>query len=195
MTNCTASSGHALIRVSLFTFPNVNTNTVTDDINCSGSTTGTLYTMPKIPTSTYQLTGTPITSGANSGYVPITYTPPGLSAWTSTYQVTLPLGSPYPFIPPDHPPPPIRIRMASRAIFTPVRGGSDEPQFRPCEGRRQRHYKWDNHYHRLPEAPDSVGFSTLHTYFAGAIYAAEAALQAEKPQADAASRLIILGMG
>ena len=187
VTNCTASSGQALIRVSLFTFPNVNTNTVADEINCSGSTTETLYTMPKIPTTNYQLTGTPITSGANSGYVPITYTPPGLSAWTSTYQVTLPLGSPYPSYPSGSPSTADPDKNGFSSDFYPGSGGYMlNPSSVLVKAVGNVTTNGTTTTTGCLKPPTQLDSACCHTYFAGAIYAAEAALQAEKPLADAA---------
>ena len=93
VASCISDSGHALIRVSLFSFPNADTGSVNDDITCGGTPTGDLYTLPKIPTSDLTLTGTPSTAG----YVPITYTTgtgKSPTSFTATYLITLPSGSP-----------------------------------------------------------------------------------------------------
>jgi len=68
----------ASFRVALFTFPNVSTNTVHMDIDCSGNPTALPYTLPA-PTAT--------------SYAPLTYTTGGASpkTWTATYEVTYPV--------------------------------------------------------------------------------------------------------
>jgi hypothetical protein len=82
-SNCPTGAN---FRVSMFTFPNITTATVTDDINCGGIPGGqgqpvaTPYTLP-LPTAT--------------SYAPMTYTPTSkdskghlLPPWTSTYELT-----------------------------------------------------------------------------------------------------------
>jgi len=90
---CTSTSQNARFRVSFFTFPNVTTATVADDYNCKGTVpTSEQYTLPVIPTST--------TTG---GYTPFAYSnttqvwnnkthtyDPTTTTWTATYQVTQP---------------------------------------------------------------------------------------------------------
>ncbi len=73
-TNC-ASTANSVLRVSLFSFPNVTTSSVSADYCAGGTTVATAYTLP-LP-------------GATS-YTPITYKESGGTTWTSTYQITPP---------------------------------------------------------------------------------------------------------
>jgi hypothetical protein len=68
---------NAVDRVALFTFPNITTATVANDITCptSNPTTNDVYTFPTSTLGTSQTTNT-------------TFTPSGKSAVTMTYQVT-----------------------------------------------------------------------------------------------------------
>jgi hypothetical protein len=78
--SCLYSSTNTVVRVSLFSFPNVLTSTLASDYN-GGTTTGEPYTLPQ-PSL--------LTSSPNAGYTPLTYTVgSGRSAttWTATYQI------------------------------------------------------------------------------------------------------------
>jgi hypothetical protein len=174
---CNAATGKALIRVSLFTFPNVDTSTVNNDITCGGSAKEDLYTLPKIPTADGTLTGTPITSGVNAGYVPIKYTTP-TPAWTATYQITLPSSSPSTTDPDQY---------GFSSDFAPGSGGlalNSNSTLVKAVGNINTQTKTTTTPCLQP--PTQMDTAYGHSYFAGAIYAAEAALQAEKPVADAA---------
>lgn len=71
-TNCT-STANSILRVSLFSFPNVTTASVDNDYCVSGTPNATAFTLP-LPTAT--------------SYTPITYKESGGTTWTSTYQIT-----------------------------------------------------------------------------------------------------------
>jgi hypothetical protein len=187
VTSCNAASGQALIRVSLFSFPNVDTGSVNNDITCGGSATEDLYTLPKIPTSNGQLTGTAITSGANAGYVPIKYTPTTGSAWTATYQITLPSASPS-TTDPD--------KYGFSSDFYPGSGGKQlNPNSTLVKAVGNVTTTGKSTTAGCLKPPTQIDSAYGHTYFASAIYAAQAALQAEKPVADAALATVYPGYG
>lgn len=74
-TNC-ASTANSVLRVSLFSFPNVTTSSVgIDYCAANGTPEATAYTLP-LP-------------GATS-YTPLTYKTASGATWTSTYQITPP---------------------------------------------------------------------------------------------------------
>lgn len=79
--SCAASSASANFRVSLFTFPNIPVTSVADDYTCSGTPTAAVYTLPVIPAS-----------GSTTAYTPFTYTKGtgGTTLPAETYQVTPP---------------------------------------------------------------------------------------------------------
>jgi hypothetical protein len=181
VTNCNSASGQALIRVSLFSFPNVDTGSVNNDITCGGSATEDQYTLPKIPTTNNLLTGTPSTAG----YVPIKYTlttGTGKSAtttsFTATYQITLPSGSPSTTDPDQY---------GFSSDFYPGSGGKVlNPNSTLVKAVGNVTTTGKSTTAGCLKPPTQTDSAYGHTYFASAIYAAEAALQAEKPVADQA---------
>jgi Flp pilus assembly protein TadG len=166
--SCSYSSAVTAIRVSLFSFPNVLKTTLADDYNCGGIPTGEPYTLPL----TSLLTSTP-----TAGYKPITYTVgSGRSAttWTGTYQILDPSFDTtnidqYGFTSDYYSasgtngmnPNSILVKIMGNGV---TNGCMKEPD--------------TSHY------GSSGGSTNGVTSFAGAIYAAQAALQAEKASAD-----------
>jgi Flp pilus assembly protein TadG len=153
--SCFSSTANANFRVSLFSFPNVPVTTVADDYNCAGTPTAQVYTLPAIPAS-----------GATTAYKPFAYT--GTSGGTTlpaaTYQIT------------PHTADPTNIDAngftsdyltsigalnSSSILVKAIGNGSTKGCLKP---------------------PSTSGWpdSNYMTYFAGAIYAAQTALQAEQ---------------
>jgi hypothetical protein len=176
--------------VSLFTFPNVDTGSVNNDITCGGTADEDQYTLPNIPTTNNLLTGTPSTAG----YVPIKYsltTGTGKSAtttsFTATYQITLPSGSPSTTDPDAN---------GFSSDFYPGSGGkvlNPSSALVKAVGNVTTNGKTTTAGCLKP--PNQMDSAYGHTYFASSIYAAEAALQAEKPVADAALTAAYPGYG
>jgi Flp pilus assembly protein TadG len=77
---CIATSANANFRVSLFSFPNIPVDQVTYDHDCSGTPLAAVYSLPAIPDTTS-------TPGyvAGSAYTPFAYT--GTTPYTATYQI------------------------------------------------------------------------------------------------------------
>lgn len=145
-------------RVSLFSFPNVSTDTVANDYNCGSAPTAQEYTLPVIPAS-----------GVTSGYAPITYsqTTTGrhgqqtTTTLTSTYQITPPsVGNAdvNGFMSDYYQPSGSGGLNSSSIIVKAIGNGTANGCLQP---------------------PGGLG-SGGQTYFAGAIYAAQAALMAEQ---------------
>jgi len=177
--SCAVTSSNALVRISLFSFPNVSasvsssgtvTGDVTKDYTCGGTPQGQPYTLPVQPPSTG--------AAATAGYSPIKYTHSGSSTYTATYQVT-PVGagnadangffSDY-------------FNTAYPSNMYPSSILSEETGYGTTNG-------------CLTQPNTNYGSSTGNgsnagvTYFAGAIYAAQAALQAEKMLSDSITGL------
>jgi Flp pilus assembly protein TadG len=154
-TTCSATDANSVFRVSLFSFPNVPVSTVADDYNCSGTPTAAVYTLPVIPTTS-----------TTDGYAPFFYTK-GVSGGTTlpaeTYQIT------------PHSADTTNIDAngfssdyysagslnSSSILVKAVGNGSTKGCMKP---------------------PSTTGWpdGLYMTYFAGAIYAAQTALQAEQ---------------
>jgi Flp pilus assembly protein TadG len=162
--SCTASSSTnvAAVRVSIFTFPNVSTAQLPYEVNCSGTPTFMPYTLPKVPPA-----------GSTAGYRPISYD--GGTTY-ATYQVTAPSGT---SADPDtngfssdyYPGSSGQMMNANSTIVkvvgnTSTSGVATAGCLTPSSS--------------APYDGNSYG----QTYFAGAIYAAQAALQAEKAAVD-----------
>ena len=178
--SCAVTSSNALVRISLFSFPNINasvsssgavTGDVTKDYNCGGTPAGQPYTLPVQP----PLTG----AAATAGYTPIKYTHSG-SSYTATYQVT-PVGA---------------GNADANGFFSdyyntayPSDGNMNPSSILSLE----TGYGTTNGC--LTQPSTGYGSSTGNganagvTYFAGAIYAAQAALQAEKKLSDSITGL------
>ncbi len=83
----TCTNANSNLRVALFTFPNVSTATVVDDINCSGTPgsaghpTAEPYTLP-VPGKTM------LTQSDGTVYMSYTQTASPHTVWTATYQIT-----------------------------------------------------------------------------------------------------------
>lgn len=73
-TGCTAYQSNTNFRVSLFAFPNMPTTQIADEYNCGGTPLAAVYTLPAKPAS-----------GSTTAYAPIAYT--GTTPYTATYQV------------------------------------------------------------------------------------------------------------
>ena len=150
--SCDASSNMSNFRVSLFSFPNVTTGTVSNDYDCSGTPkapTEQLYTLPAIPTS-----------GSTSPYKPFAYT--GTSAFTATYQITPPnvgKADANGFLSDYYDPTAATGLHADSILVKAVGNGSTKGCLTP---------------------PTGFSGGGGQTYFAGAIYAAQTALQAEQ---------------
>jgi hypothetical protein len=174
VTNCLASSSNAKVRVSLFSFPNVTTNTVAYDYNCQGTPQAAAYTLPVIPTSS-----------TLDGYIPFTYSnttqvynywtqqyTTTTTTWTATYQIT---------------PPNVGNADAngflsdyyssggslnsSSILVKAIGNGSTSGCFTPPDTSTVTGGGGSGYY----------GYSGV-TYFAGAIYAAQTALLAEQAE-------------
>jgi Flp pilus assembly protein TadG len=160
-SGCTTSSAYATFRVSLFTFPNVSSTTIGYDTSCSGTKPNEqIYTLPVIPAST-----------ATTGYTPVTYTSKSGSSFTASYQVTpgnsVTSSDPdaYGFSSDYYSTSSANNLNTSSTLVKAVGYGSTNGCLVP------------------PTGISSYGGGGI-TYFASAIYAAQAALQAEKAAVD-----------
>lgn len=166
----TCSNPDANFHVALFGFPNVSTSTVSDETGCSGfgSTPQFMeYTLPK---------------AGQSSYAPITYTTGGYhsSSWTATYEVTYGAkdADANGFVSDYYLPSGTNglnsgssIVKAISGCMKPSMGGGSSPQL---------------------QSPSQGGI----TYYAGVIYAAQAALVAEQTlHPDANNAIIFLSDG
>jgi hypothetical protein len=156
---CTASSSNSIFRVSYFTFPNVTTTTVHYDWDCKGTPQSEPYTLPVASATSY----TPFAYQAGTG---------GTTVPVSTYQVL------------QHSADPTNIDangftsdyysgggLSSSSLLVKVigNGSTNGCMAVPSNG-------------FVTGSGSTVGGET---YFAGAIYAAQAALQAEQAQVSA----------
>jgi hypothetical protein len=165
-TGCSTSSPYAQFRVSMFTFPNVTTATVGYDTSCSGTKpVEEVYTLPVIPAST-----------AKSGYTPVTYTSKSNASFTATYQVTpgntVTTSDPdtYGFSSDYYSGTSTNNLNTSSVLVKAVGNGTTKGCLVP------------------PATDNGINFGSGGvTYFASAIYAAQAALQAEKAAVDASN--------
>lgn len=194
-TGCTAasSSNVAAVRISIFTFPNVLTTNVNSTTNVEASC-GTpqyaWYTFPKIPPSMITKA-----TGYNFGYTPVTYSKSGGTTYTATYQITPPSTSPATADPDqfgfssDFFPGSNGEKMKTSSTLVKVVGNESASGSGITAG-------------CLTPPPNAqysggtFGASTtgLATDFAPVIYAAQAALQAEKAQADPLIHSILPGV-
>jgi hypothetical protein len=171
--SCTASSSTAVAadRVSIFSFPNVSTTTVGYDETCGGTPTFMPYTLPKIP-ATYN----PVASDPSIlGYQPISYN--GGTTY-ATYQVTPPPTTPSTSSDPD-------VNGFSSDWY-PGSGGkvmNPNSYLVKVVGNTSTSGTVTAGCLTPPNYPATSG-SEGETYFASSIYAAQAALQAEKYLAD-----------
>jgi Flp pilus assembly protein TadG len=166
VTNCKADTSDAKVRVSFFSFPNVSTSDVAYDYTCGGTPTSQDYSLPVIPDST-----------TTDGYNPFTYTnsvTTGMgknqkttkTTWTSTYQITTPNAGnadKYGFLSDYYS---SSSSLNSSSILVKAIGNGNT---KGC----------------MAVPSDSfagTGRVGGETYFAGAIYAAQTALQAEQAQ-------------
>jgi hypothetical protein len=161
---CTSSSANSIFRVSFFTFPNVTTATVQYDY-CSGSGTPASepYTLPKIPGSTSTASYIPFGYNAGTG---------GTTFPVSTYQVL------------QHSADSTNID-ANGFTSDYYSGGSLNPSSLLVKiiGNGST-----NGCMKVPSNAFVTGTGSTQggeTYFAGAIYAAQTALQAEQAQVAA----------
>ena len=85
VTGCKATDATANFRVSLFGFPNVpsgtGSGTVEEDYKCTGTPIASVYSLPALPDTTSTPGYTP-----GSAYTPFAYT--GTTPYTATYQIT-----------------------------------------------------------------------------------------------------------
>lgn len=171
-TSCSSSSANSWVRVSLFAFPNVTSATVANDYTCSGTATASQYTLPIIP----PLTGT----AATAGYTPLEYTTTAggkgtVKVATSTYQVT-PHSADTTNIDvngfsSDFYPGTTTEQLNPNSILVKAVGNSPVTGSSLTTGCVKPVASWSSSYGQ-------------ETYFASAIYAAQAALQAEKALVD-----------
>jgi Flp pilus assembly protein TadG len=164
-TSCAPNSSNTWVRVSLFAFPNVPTTAVADDYTCSGTPSTTVYTLPNVPTGT----------NSTAGYTPLKYT--SLSAGggtvkvaTSTYQIT----------------PPNTGNADANGFLSDFYPGSTGEQLNATSilVKAIGNSSTSGSLTAGCLKPPTDKFSSGETYFASAIYAAQAALQAEKPVVD-----------
>jgi hypothetical protein len=156
----TCTTAQANVRVSLFTFPNVTTATVVNDVNCSGiNPTTEPYTLP-LPSATsyssiqYSTAWTGGTANAPTG------SPTASSTnWTATYQI-VPFSSDY------YQPSTTNGLNAGSDLVKAIGASSGCPGMQNPGGES--------------------------TYYAGAIYAAQAALTAEQAANPNSKNAIIL---
>jgi Flp pilus assembly protein TadG len=177
--SCTASSNMASVRVSLFAFPNVSSTTVSADYCGGGSPTGEPYTLPPIPPAFNEVAKDP----SLAGYTPIqykgSYSPRSTTKkWTGTYQITPPSATPTTTDPDangfssDFYPGTTTEQLNPNSVLVKAVGNAARTGSSTTNG-------------CMTEPGTSYAPSSGVTYFASAIYAAQAALQAEKAQADA----------
>ena len=181
VSTCTADSSTnvAAVRVSLFSFPNIHTTDVTKDVNCSGTPGGAgtpaweVYTFPKIPPAYNPVSGDP----SLAGYRPLSYD--GGTTYV-TYQITAPSATPTTTDPDangfssDYYPGSTGKAMNANSTLVKIAGNTSTTGGAATKGCL------------VPPSTSGSGSGNGGvTYFAGAIYAAQAALQAEKFQADA----------
>jgi Flp pilus assembly protein TadG len=165
-TGCNTTSPYAQFRVSMFTFPNITTATIGYDTSCSGTKpVEQIYTLPVIHASTY-----------TSGYTPVTYTSKSGSSFTATYQVTpgnvVTTSDPdtYGFSSDYYSGTSTNNLNTSSVLVKALGNGTTKGCLVP------------------PATDNGINFGTGGvTYFASAIYAAQAALQAEKSAVDASN--------
>lgn len=179
LTSCDVSNNTARVRVSMFTFPNVpttGTGSVAADYNCSGTPSVLPYSLPPIPPLTKP-------SGGWPGYIPVEYTganatngDPNAGKYpatiTATYQVT-----------------PANTGAADANGFLSDFYDSTQTNGLNASSILVKAVGNPNVTNPCLVPPttlqDASGFSGGGvTYVAGAIYAATAALEAEKPIAD-----------
>ena len=176
--SCTASSSTSVAadRVSIFSFPNVSTGTVAYDETCGGTPTFEPYTLPKIPPAYNPVSGDP----SIAGYVPITYTPTSGSAFTATYQMTPAPATPSTSSDPD--------KNGFSSDWYPGSGGEvmnpNSYLVKVVGNTKSGGGSTTAGCLTPPNYPSPTGPSEGETYFASSIYAAQAALQAEKYLAD-----------
>jgi hypothetical protein len=174
VSTCTADSSTnvAAVRVSLFSFPNIKTTDVTKDVNCSGTPAYVNYTFPKIPPAYNPVKNDP----SLAGYKPISYD--GGTTY-ATYQITAPSATPTTTDPDangfssDYYPGSTGKAMNANSTLVKIVGNTSTTGGAATKGCL------------TPPSGSTTDSSGGETYFAGAIYAAQAALQAEKYQADA----------
>jgi len=77
---CSAASANANFRVSLFGFPNIPVDQVTYDHDCTGTPLAAVYSLPVLPDTTSTPSYVP-----GSAYTPFAYT--GTTPYTATYQI------------------------------------------------------------------------------------------------------------
>ena len=154
MTSCTDAQSN--VRVGLMTFPNIKTTDAPDNYNCNGTVAFQLYSSPVIPAST-----------STASYTPITYTTTGSGAktLTLTYQSTYGAKD-----------------MDTNGFYTNFYSSSSSSGLNDTSTLVKA--IGDNANNKTPclQLPNTNGYSGTSgvTSFAGAIYAAQTALQAEQ---------------
>jgi Flp pilus assembly protein TadG len=172
--SCTVDKAN--IRVALFTFPNVSTATVHDDIDCSGNPTALPYTLP-MP--------------GLSSYAPMTYTQTNSpkTPWTATYEVTYPVTG----------------TGVTNAATDADANGFVSDYYDPTSSDTLNHSSSLVKATGFNGATGTKGCLTYtqgivnsgmgNTYYAGSIYAAQAALIAEQKLYGGKNALIFLSDG
>jgi Flp pilus assembly protein TadG len=167
--SCAPSSPNTWVRVSLFAFPNVPTSTVADDYTCSGTPQTEVYTLPNVPPLTGAL--------ATAGYTPLEYTTTegGTTVMnnvhTATYQIT----------------PPNVGNADANGFLSDFYPGTSTEQLNPDSILVKaigNSTPSNNLTTGCLQPPQNKFTGNGETYFASAIYAAQAALQAEKAVVD-----------
>jgi len=164
----TCTTDTASLRVALFSFPNVSTDTVGDDsTNCAGTPTYEVYSLPLAGATSYspptytQTTTTTTGSGKNSSSSKTTQT------WTATYKI-VDFSS-------DYYQPSASNGLNSKSALVQAVTGCMSPITQGSSG---------------PGGLSGVSAGGI-TYYAGAIYAAQAALVAEQTAYPKAKNAII----
>lgn len=160
---CKYSDPTTFVRVSFFSFPNVLSTTVSSDYCNGGSPTGEPYTLPVVPPT-----------GSKSGYTPVAYT--GLQSssskvWTGTYQILQQSADP--------------TNIDANGFTSQYYNASDTNSLDTTSILVKMFGNGvTNGCMTEPSTNYASGGGGGVTYFASAIYAAQAALLAEKASAD-----------
>lgn len=159
--SCAYGDAATYVRVSFFSFPNVLSTTLSEDYSGSSAPTGEAYTLPVIP---------PL--GSTSGYTPVAYTGTKSSSktvWTGTYQIT--------------PHSADTTNIDAYGFTSDYYNLADTNAFNPSSILVKIFGNGvTNGYMKEPSSTYGSGGGV--TYFASAIYAAQAALMAEQQLAN-----------
>ncbi|MGA3010166.1 MAG: pilus assembly protein TadG-related protein [Terracidiphilus sp.] len=181
VTGCKATDATANFRVSLFAFPNVpsgtGTGTVEDDYKCTGTPIASVYSLPAKPDSVS-------TPGyvAGTAYTPFAYT--GTTPYTATYQITPQSADPNNIdangFTSDYFVSLNTLNPASILVKLIGNGSTDGCLKPPSTSTRTKSLATLAGWSTSGNGPYSWPDTNYMTSFAGAIYAAQTALQAEQ---------------